>query len=160
MNITGLASPSRGELWQWVGTDKFGKSQKYQTHGPNISEASMLGHLQRTYHGLKITDLKRITSGQYVPPNPDTPVEEHAYMSGARAGFREDFAKMNPREQGQLIEQAMNLRPIHLDNKWGSVPDPMTNAVCDAVWALQNRKPKKPRSIRDQFHSVRNLLGV
>jgi hypothetical protein len=159
MNITGLTSPGRGELWEWVGTDRFGKSTTYQTHGPNTTESTMLANLRRAYTGLTITALKRIASGQYIPPNPDKPVEEHAFMSGARAGFRDDFAKMGPAAQGRLIEQAMNLKPIHLDNKWGMVPDPMTNAVCDAVYALQQKK-KKPRSIRDQFHSVRNLIGV
>jgi hypothetical protein len=68
---------------------------------------------------------------------------------------------MNPHAQGRLIEEAMNLKPITLDNKWGSVPDPMTNAVCDAVWALnQKQKQNKPRSIREQYHSVRNLIRL
>jgi hypothetical protein len=163
MNILGLAEdPRGGQLWKFTATDRAGKSQNYQSRSPNVTQASMLEYLRTKFRGLKITALERITSGEFVPPDPALGgVQGDAFMCGARSGFRDDFAQMNPHAQGRLIEEAMNLKPITLDNKWGSVPDPMTNAVCDAVWALnQKQKQNKPRSIREQYHSVRNLIRL
>ncbi len=162
MNILGIASPGKGELWAWTATDKTGRVTKYQSHGPDVSESSMLAHINRHYPGLTVTDLKRITIKEYVPANPALGgVEEHAFMCGAREGFRNDFAKMAPGERGKLIEQAMNLKPMQLD-KWGTIPDPMTNAVADAVYAMDAAKKleqqNKPRSIREKYSSVRNLI--
>jgi hypothetical protein len=161
MNILGLAEdPRGGQLWKFTATDRNGVSRNYQSRSANLTEAGMLEYLRDKFRGLKITALARITSGEFVPPDPALGgVQGDAFMSGARSGFRDDFAQMNADKQRRLIEVAMNLKPIMLDNKWGRVPDPLTNAVCDAIYSLNEKKQQnKPRSIREQYHSVRNLI--
>lgn len=154
MNLIGLSSPGRGELWGWRGTDKNGVTRNYQTHGPDVSASSMHAHLQRAYPNLRITEPERIKSGQYKPPNPDDPVDRHAFMHGVRDRFRDGIIAMRPDERRGLIQMAMNL-PKMVMPKVGVIDDPMKTAVVYALAEIAELQPTRKLSIRERYQSIR-----
>lgn len=101
------------QLWEWTATDAFGRSQKYQAHGPDVTEAGMLEHLQKHFRNVTITGLRRCKDGEYKPAT--GAIEAHTYHFGAldalyRAEGIMPYTDMLARQR-QAIARSPILRP-------------------------------------------------
>lgn len=139
---------SQGDLYLWEATDKDGQTRKYQTHGPNVTEAAMLAHLRKNYPGLKITSLRRADNPtrDYIPPQPDKlgEVKSHAFDFGIRRGLADDFRRMSEGERVATVRSVKGLPDY----------DPALIAVVVAVRDAQLAEQVDISSIRGRADMV------
>ncbi len=98
------------DLFEWEGTDKNGRSRKYQTKAPaSETESAVLAHLRQHYRNLTITSIRRLD------PNEEKPatgiVERHTYNFGIiDAVERELGLNTAERFRGSLLQYVQKKR--------------------------------------------------
>jgi hypothetical protein len=164
VNILGAAIPARGALWAWTAVGPSGETQNYQTHSEvDYTEARMLAYLARSYPYAKVTNLKRIASGEFKPQTPDSAVSEDLFMHGIRNQFKNYVKALPADEQVQLIQGVRNLGPV-IHQNGQQMPDPYQVAVLTAVELISRdnqlaaddeAKRITRTSIKDRIQSLR-----